>query len=704
MVAIYDEDDEDEDTMLQWFISHVGSSPECYLDISTSNSNKIASSSNSSIQTNYSSSRCSSSSSSSSTVRKNPDQSKLQQQQQQTQQQQQQQTQQQQATNNQGTQNRKNESPTMSPTSTSPTSTSPPAITINEPSQQQQQQNNKFTPGVITPKTASPNTQTPPESPRKADNTGNVNSVNQYLNGAHKDVSKTGRKSNGGEYTPLDYVDSSPKVDHGSLPKRKASGPPEILPEEIEYDLKNDFLGQGSFGSVYKGKCRGQEVAVKVPRKQKLNLYELTSFRHEVKIMSKIFHPNVVLFLGACTQSGKMQIVTELCQTDLERLLHNDRTKKEFSLFRRMQMAKDAALGMNWLHGITRIVHNDLKTANLLVDSNLRIKVTDFGFSQIKEGEEFQDKAAKGTPLWMAPEVMMGNPYNEKADVYSFGIILWEILTKEAPYSHHKDYDIFFNAVCNERERPPIPLDTLPSLKHLIQSSWDHNPASRPGFSEILFRLNEILIDCAVEFDEGRRYWKEHFLVPKQELQEEVEWSDFEKTLKSVLQTPGLDYSSLKELLVQQSHQTVQKTKHVVTMERFDKVMKWFGSFFEQSNGVDIITNINKLSGKLWFHGDISREEATERLLKETEGSFLIRLSSTEPKSSPFTLSMKNNQHRRIQLIDDNNSTGFKIQGKTAVYNSLIELVEKCTDYPLTKACPKHGQDVFNPYDPFSED
>lgn len=92
-----------------------------------------------------------------------------------------------------------------------------------------------------------------------------------------------------------------------------------------------------------------------------------------------------------------MQIVTELCQTDLEKLLHNDRTKKEFSLFRRMQMAKDAALGMNWLHGITRIVHNDLKTANLLVDINLRVKVTDFGFSQIKEGEEFQDKAAKGT-------------------------------------------------------------------------------------------------------------------------------------------------------------------------------------------------------------------------------------------------------------------------------------------------------------------
>eukprot|EP01133_Synstelium_polycarpum_P012186 gene12186-14260_t len=585
--------------------------------------------------------------------------------------------------------NRKNESPSSPTTSPTPSSTSPPpTITVNNqphhphhntksPTGTPHSSNpTSFTPGVITPKGGTPSTQTPPDSPRN-----DTKSQDAYLNGAHKDKNGN-RKSNGGDYTPLDYVDSSPKVDHSSTPKRKASGPPEILPEEIEYDQKNDFLGQGSFGSVYKGRCRGQEVAVKVPRKQKLNLYELTSFRHEVKIMSKIFHPNVVLFLGACTQSGKMQIVTELCQTDLERLLHNDRTKQEFSLFRRMQMAKDAALGMNWLHGITRIVHNDLKTANLLVDSNLRVKVTDFGFSQIKETEEFQDKAAKGTPLWMAPEVMMGNPYNEKAD----------------------DYDIFFNAVCNEKERPPIPIDTLPSLRHLIQSCWDHNPATRPGFSEILFRLNEILVDCTIEFEEGRKFWKDHYLLPKQELQEEIEWVDFEKTLKSVLVTPGLDYSSLKELLVQQSHATVQKTKHVVTMERLDRVMKWFGSFFEPTQGVEIIQYINKLSGKLWFHGDISRETATARLLKESEGTFLIRLSSTEPKSCPFTLSMKNDQHRRIQLIDDNNTMGFKIQGKTAVYNSLMELVEKCVDYSLTKACPKHGQDVFNPYDPFSED
>ncbi|EGC28777.1 hypothetical protein DICPUDRAFT_159737 [Dictyostelium purpureum] len=612
--------------------------------------------------------------------------------------------------NNNNNNNNNNSNNVFTPGVISPKLTSPPESPRPQNNTTTPQTNN--TPNAATPnKTNTPNSPSTTASPSNTTNNNNNNNNNktdvsinhtsseQSLNNVNNN-NKEAEKPKGptpNDYTPLDFVDSSPKID-SAQPKRKASGPPEILPEEID---RTDFLGQGSFGSVYKGKCRGQEVAVKIPRKQKLSLYELTSFRHEVKIMSKIFHPNVVLFLGACTQSGKMQIVTELCQTDLEKLLHNDRTKKEFTLFRRMQMAKDAALGMNWLHGITRIVHNDLKTANLLVDINLRVKVTDFGFSQIKEGEEFQDKAAKGTPLWMAPEVMMGNPYNEKADVYSFGIILWEILTKEAPYSHHKDYDIFFNAICHERERPPIPIDTLPSLRHLIQICWDHNPQNRPSFSEILFRLNEILIDCAIDLDDGRKFWKDYFLVPKQELQEEVEWADFEKTLKQIHKQPNFDYSPLKELLVQQSHQTVQKTKQVVTMDRFDKVAKWFGPFYDPNT--EIIENINKLSAKVWFHGDIGREQATSRLSKSPEGSFLIRLSSTEPKTCPFTLSMKNNQHRRIQLIDENNFTGFKIQGKTAVYNSLIELVEKCNDYPLLVPCPKFTQENFNPYDPFSE-
>lgn len=112
--------------------------------------------------------------------------------------------------------------------------------------------------------------------------------------------------------------------------------------------------------------------------KQNLTKEELEDFRHEVSVMSQIFHPNVVLFMGAATGSSNIRIVTELMSTDLETFLRKHGTNTPLST--RIRMAKDAALGMNWLHGINHIIHRDLKPANLLVDENNRVKVTDFGF------------------------------------------------------------------------------------------------------------------------------------------------------------------------------------------------------------------------------------------------------------------------------------------------------------------------------------
>lgn len=114
---------------------------------------------------------------------------------------------------------------------------------------------------------------------------------------------------------------------------------------------------------------------------------------------SKIYHPNIVLFLGACATPGKSFIVSEyLPNGDLEKMLHNP--KIELTMFTRMRMAKDAALGMYWLHAShPQFIHRDLKSSNLLVDENGRVKVCDFGLSQIKpQGENIKDTdSAKGT-------------------------------------------------------------------------------------------------------------------------------------------------------------------------------------------------------------------------------------------------------------------------------------------------------------------
>ena len=126
--------------------------------------------------------------------------------------------------------------------------------------------------------------------------------------------------------------------------------------------------------------------------------------------------------MGACTHDPKrLMIVTELMRTDLEKYLRNPRNKSSLTLYRRMLLARDAALGLSWLHGSDPIfIHRDVKPSNFLLDDALRCKITDFGLSQIRHrGERLVDRAgAVGTPLYMAPEVLNGAPFTEKSDVY----------------------------------------------------------------------------------------------------------------------------------------------------------------------------------------------------------------------------------------------------------------------------------------------
>lgn len=148
---------------------------------------------------------------------------------------------------------------------------------------------------------------------------------------------------------------------------------------------------------MYQGRARSKDVAVKMLHKQDLDAKTLNAFRKEVEILSQIYHPNIVLFMGACTIPGSMCIVTELLGRDMESLLQDKNVV--LPLYLRMKMAKDASLGMAWyarraprpicgssvsdrLHGADPVfIHRDLKTANLLVDANYNVKVCDFGLS-----------------------------------------------------------------------------------------------------------------------------------------------------------------------------------------------------------------------------------------------------------------------------------------------------------------------------------
>ncbi|KAL6068396.1 hypothetical protein QOT17_008205 [Balamuthia mandrillaris] len=151
-----------------------------------------------------------------------------------------------------------------------------------------------------------------------------------------------------------------------------------------------------------------------------------------------------------------------------------------------LKMALDAALGLGYLHS-RDILHRDVKSLNLLVDMHYNVKICDFGLSKIKQKGSLA-KTSCGTPNWMAPELLRGEPYTEKVDVYSFGMICWEMITQQVPFADFNTAEIRKQVGWNHK-RPVIPLDCPKKFAALIKDCWHKNPKKRPSFQEIVKRL-----------------------------------------------------------------------------------------------------------------------------------------------------------------------------------------------------------------------
>ncbi|KAJ6816620.1 serine/threonine-protein kinase EDR1-like [Iris pallida] len=250
-------------------------------------------------------------------------------------------------------------------------------------------------------------------------------------------------------------------------------------------------IGLGSYGEVYHADWNGTEVAVKKFLEQGLSGDALEQFRCEVKIMLRLRHPNVVLFMGAVTRPPNLSILTEfLPRGSLYRLLHRPNVKLDEK--RRLKMALDVAKGMNYLHtSHPTIVHRDLKSPNLLVDRNWVVKVADFGLSRLKHHTFLSSKSTAGTPEWMAPEVLRNEPSNEKCDIYSFGVILWELATMRMPWSGMNPMQVV-GAVGFQNRRLDIPKEVDPMIAKIITECWDSEPNQRPSFAQIMSTLKQL--------------------------------------------------------------------------------------------------------------------------------------------------------------------------------------------------------------------
>eukprot|EP01103_Thecamoeba_quadrilineata_P011693 TRINITY_DN2839_c0_g3_i2.p1 TRINITY_DN2839_c0_g3~~TRINITY_DN2839_c0_g3_i2.p1 ORF type:complete len:477 (-),score=74.58 TRINITY_DN2839_c0_g3_i2:953-2209(-) len=283
----------------------------------------------------------------------------------------------------------------------------------------------------------------------------------------------------------------------------------EIKASEIQYGQQ---LGEGGFGTVYEGYVAGQCVAIKKLKIQDLNENELGKFKKEVALMCKLRHPNIVLLLGACMKPGELAIITEILKCSMKEIIHS---KREVTLAQKLSMARDTALAMNWLHKRDPpILHLDLKPDNLLIDDieHLRVKVTDFGLSVIKSpGKSI--RRVGGTRRYMSPEAMQKQRVDEKADVYSYGIVLWELYTRTLPYKEFnklkdEDQKQAHSRIVVEGRRPEIPADMPTGLAQLITACWHKNPNERPNFDHVIHWLDDIILETTISDPAAVAFWK----------------------------------------------------------------------------------------------------------------------------------------------------------------------------------------------------
>ncbi|XP_074585850.1 serine/threonine-protein kinase VIK-like [Curcuma longa] len=270
----------------------------------------------------------------------------------------------------------------------------------------------------------------------------------------------------------------------------------EIDPSELDFSVAT-IIGKGSFGEIIKAYWRGTPVAIKriLPSLSDDRLV-IQDFRHEVNVLVKLRHPNVVQFLGAVTDKKPLMLVTEYLRGgDLHQYL---KEKNSLSPQVAVNFALDIARGMAYLHNEPNvIIHRDLKPRNvLLVNANAdHLKVGDFGLSKLLSTQNAHDvykmTGETGSYRYMAPEVFKHRKYDKKVDVFSFAMILYEMLEGEAPFLSHEPYEAA--KIVAEGNRPKIRAKGYtPELRELTEHCWAAEINKRPSFLDILKRLERI--------------------------------------------------------------------------------------------------------------------------------------------------------------------------------------------------------------------
>ncbi|GCB70757.1 mitogen-activated protein kinase kinase kinase 7 isoform X2 [Scyliorhinus torazame] len=260
--------------------------------------------------------------------------------------------------------------------------------------------------------------------------------------------------------------------------------------EEISYseiDVE-EVVGRGAFGVVCKAKWRGKDVAIKQIESES----ERKAFIVELRQLSRVTHPNIVKLYGACL--NPVCLVMEYAEGgSLYNVLHGAEPLPVYTAAHAMNWCLQCAQGVAYLHGMKpkALIHRDLKPPNLLlVAGGTVLKICDFGTACDIQTHMTNNK---GSAAWMAPEVFEGSNYSEKCDVFSWGIILWEVITRRKPFDEIGGPAFRIMWAVHNGTRPPL-IQNLPKpIESLMTRCWSKDPAQRPSMEEIVRIMTHLM-------------------------------------------------------------------------------------------------------------------------------------------------------------------------------------------------------------------
>jgi serine/threonine protein kinase len=315
-------------------------------------------------------------------------------------------------------------------------------------------------------------------------------------------------------------------------------------------------IGEGSFGRVYKARRQytGQTVAIKFIAKRGKSDKDIRNLRQEISILRTLNHENIILMLDAFETEREFCVVTEYAQGELFDILQHDKALPEEQV---RIIAQQLVGALHYLHS-HRIIHRDMKPQNILIGARGRVKLCDFGFARAMSSNTIVLTSIKGTPLYMSPELVQEQPYDETADLWSLGVILYELLVGRPPFYTTSIYSLIQHIVKNPVKYPP---DISPIFRSFLQGLLRKDPKERLSWPDLLHHPFIQASQEDIVFDSGGN---DHYLNGGGGGPPRIRMERFLQDLQSSSSAPPQD---------KQQHPTVQPG----SVSKASEILPWEG-------------------------------------------------------------------------------------------------------------------------------